>query len=194
MRGRVRVGQTGRKKTTEYRAPHKAFRSEEGPRKCDSAAAMWALRIAFHWPLPPSFNISSKGRSAASDRIRQRATDDSRVQTRGRGGQCGLSAAGLRGLQPPLTPLQAADLLAYETRKDLKNILEQPPRPRSRALERLIAGRFHVAFYTDAEIIERSEEGQADGSLPMLYASKTLQQVMPWETRKPVPLRWDWEY
>ena len=44
-------------------------------------------------------------------------------------------------------PLQAADILAYETRKDLVNRTESPQRPRSRALIRLIESIPHVGFY-----------------------------------------------
>ena len=52
-----------------------------------------------------------------------------------------------------LAPLQAADLLAYETRKELLNRLEQPPRNRSKALARLIERGRHVAYYVDREIL-----------------------------------------
>ena len=47
-------------------------------------------------------------------------------------------------------PLQAADLLAYETYKEMKNRQEQPPRQTSGALDRLLRERSHVAHYFDA--------------------------------------------
>jgi hypothetical protein len=42
-----------------------------------------------------------------------------------------------------LPPIQAADLLAYETRKELENRIEA--RPVSKALDRLVNGRIHFA-------------------------------------------------
>lgn len=95
-------------------------------------------------------------------------------------------------------PLQAADLLAYETRKDLKNRLESPPRKRSKELEVLMDAHFHIAYYMDAIYLrqyqEMDERGHGDepAGLPILYASPTLEAVMPWETRRPAPLRWSW--
>lgn len=60
-------------------------------------------------------------------------------------------------IQPPiywpshtLEPLQAADLLAYETYKELDNRSESPPRIPSKALERLVEGRLHIGRYYDA--------------------------------------------
>lgn len=49
-------------------------------------------------------------------------------------------------------PLQAADLLAYETYKEMVNRSEKPPRPMSIALRRLVTERrMHAAHYWDDE-------------------------------------------
>ena len=45
--------------------------------------------------------------------------------------------------------LQAADLLAYETYKEMKNRRENPPRRISVALQRLVEGKLHSARYFD---------------------------------------------
>ena len=45
--------------------------------------------------------------------------------------------------------LQAADLLAYETYKEMKNRRETPPRRISVALQRLVEGKLHGARYFD---------------------------------------------
>jgi hypothetical protein len=44
-------------------------------------------------------------------------------------------------------PLQAADLLAYETYKEIRNRTDSPPREPSRALRRLVARAAHVGRY-----------------------------------------------
>jgi len=49
-------------------------------------------------------------------------------------------------------PLQAADLLAHETLKEMRSRRETPPRKISRALERLVAGRLHVAHFCDPDM------------------------------------------
>jgi hypothetical protein len=46
-----------------------------------------------------------------------------------------------------LEPLQAADLLAYETYKEMKNRTETPPRKVSAALDRLVSAKRHGAVY-----------------------------------------------
>lgn len=53
-----------------------------------------------------------------------------------------------------IIPLQAADLLAYETYKELKSRLEVPARPPSRALERLVQGRSHSGIFVDGLLVE----------------------------------------
>lgn len=82
-----------------------------------------------------------------------------------------------------LVPIQAADLLAYETRKDLKSRAERAGFPRSMALRRLIAGHPHVAYYLDPAIIGGLEAARdssggdpaaavaAVEGLPLLFAS-----------------------
>jgi hypothetical protein len=51
-----------------------------------------------------------------------------------------------------ILPLQAADLLAYETYKEIRNRHEEPPRPVSVALERLVTNRLHTASFIDTEV------------------------------------------
>lgn len=63
-------------------------------------------------------------------------------------------------------PLQAADLLAYEIRKDLKNLIARPERPRNMSLHRLIKGHPHVGFYIDDEIIQERFKAK-DENRPM---------------------------
>lgn len=104
--------------------------------------------------------------------------------------------------------LQAADLLAYESRKDLLNRTENPPRRRSRALERLIDERFHMVYYSDPylyddrmaqsvflENLPKIPDDYRIESFPVLFASPALQTVMPWETYPPrdAPLLWPGE-
>jgi hypothetical protein len=48
-----------------------------------------------------------------------------------------------------LRPIQAADLLAYEARKDARDRIVRPEAGRSKALERLIGARPHVGLYSD---------------------------------------------
>lgn len=50
-------------------------------------------------------------------------------------------------------PIQAADMLAYESYKELRSRREQPPRPVSRALERLVMERPHIGYYIDERFI-----------------------------------------
>lgn len=73
-----------------------------------------------------------------------------------------------------LAPLQAADLLAYETYKEVKNRSESPPRAPSRALARLAEGRPHIAHYfrlTDLfKIIEDNKAGDSRSiAFPPIY-------------------------
>jgi hypothetical protein len=70
-------------------------------------------------------------------------------------------------------PLQAADLLAHETYKEVRNRACQPPRPVSQALSRLVTGRMHVAHYCDGELIQtirlRSQDPAGMIDLPEIY-------------------------
>jgi hypothetical protein len=63
-----------------------------------------------------------------------------------------------------LPPLQAADLLAYETRKELKSRMEQPPRRMSTALQRLLASHPHIGLYCDTDILRELEEADKTGT------------------------------
>jgi len=73
-----------------------------------------------------------------------------------------------------IMPLQAADLLAYETYKEMKNRREKPPRPVSKALGRLVEGRLHAAHYFDKTAyaqMRAEHEPNAVITLPTIYSS-----------------------
>ncbi len=75
-----------------------------------------------------------------------------------------------------LAPLQAADLLAYETYKEMRNRNEPSPRSPSKALERLTKGRPHVARYyhfTDLlKVVEANKAGDRRSvTFPPIYDS-----------------------
>lgn len=78
-----------------------------------------------------------------------------------------------------VVPLQAADLFAYELRKDVRDRIERPRFPRSMALHRLLDGQPHLGFYLDRSIIEeRIAAREEDRPLPgaaMLFHSGPLQ-------------------
>lgn len=75
-------------------------------------------------------------------------------------------------------PLQAADILSYETRKDLKSRLETPQRERSRALIHLLEHRTHVAFYLDSVALDESV--REERKPPILYESEDAEDAFPW--------------
>jgi len=52
-----------------------------------------------------------------------------------------------------MRPLQAADLIAYEARKDAKDRLVRPDSPRSRGLSILINSHPHIGYYWDSDIL-----------------------------------------
>jgi hypothetical protein len=98
-----------------------------------------------------------------------------------------LEATGPLMFRPPrfasshnTPPLQAADLLAYETGKELRNRAETPPRAPSKALQRLLSSRFHQASFVDRAWLEeawpRHGEPPVDPdnlpSLPRIYDSR----------------------
>ncbi len=64
-------------------------------------------------------------------------------------------------------PLQAADLLAYNTQKHLVNLRFDPQRPMRRALERLVEGRTHRGAYIDREFFEKVIEEVARRNQPV---------------------------
>lgn len=76
-------------------------------------------------------------------------------------------------------PIQAADILAYETRKELKSRLEEPQRPRSRALIHLMENRAHAGFFVDYEAVQRAKD-QRDALPPILYESDDAEDAFPW--------------
>lgn len=55
-------------------------------------------------------------------------------------------------------PLQAADLLAYETYKELKSRRENPPRDASKALDRMVRSRPHFAHYLDESVFHEVDK------------------------------------
>lgn len=80
-----------------------------------------------------------------------------------------------------LPPLQAADVLAYESRKDLLNRLEKPQRPRSRALTKLVRAKPHMGWVVDTGYISRRLHGRglAEASPPLLYWSEHVTDLFP---------------
>jgi hypothetical protein len=66
-----------------------------------------------------------------------------------------------------LPPLQAADLLAYETYKELKSRTEAPPRKPSGALRRLVEEQVHVAHYYNAHELARTLSRIRSGEIEM---------------------------
>jgi hypothetical protein len=80
-------------------------------------------------------------------------------------------------------PLQAADLLAHETFKEMKNRSENPPRTRSKALARLTAGQPHVAqYFRLLEILRVVRENRAGDSRsiawPPIYDTSKTEQIV----------------
>jgi|SRR5579859_3522260 len=79
-----------------------------------------------------------------------------------------------------LPPLQAADLLAHETYKELKNQDESPPRVRSMALRRLLEGKPHVGWYYSPNVIlqwwDDADAGKplTEMALPVIYDSANV--------------------
>jgi hypothetical protein len=88
-----------------------------------------------------------------------------------------------------LAPLQAADLLAYETRKELLNRLELPPRKRSAALARLVNSGRHLGLYMDPEIVAGilDEDGPKDRAR-FLYFDPRMEADLP-SLLKQIPQR-----
>jgi hypothetical protein len=83
-------------------------------------------------------------------------------------------------------PLQAADLLAYNTQKHLVNLRFEPERPMRRALERLVAGRTHRGAVIDqrffAEIKRRDAAGESlHFQPPDIYRTTLLEHEPPYD-------------
>lgn len=78
-------------------------------------------------------------------------------------------------------PLQAADILAYETRKDVLNRMEQPQRPRSRALRYLVRSQPHLGWALTPGFIDFMVETPTPGaqSPPLLYYSPEVFSALP---------------
>ncbi|MEX2110258.1 MAG: DUF3800 domain-containing protein [Gemmatimonadaceae bacterium] len=85
-------------------------------------------------------------------------------------------------------PIQAADLLAYETFKEVRSRIEAPRRPVSKALEKLVEGRFHRADCVDWHLLkeyrERMKAGEPQSQFtpaPLLYYSdRPIRDVGLW--------------
>jgi hypothetical protein len=78
-----------------------------------------------------------------------------------------------------LAPLQAADLLAYETHKEAKSRSERPPRALSKALDALVSGRMHVGEFISPSLLQRAADGGILSNaveLPALYRSGSTYQ------------------
>lgn len=92
-------------------------------------------------------------------------------------------------------PIQAADLLAYETRKDLKNRIQRPEYPMSRVIERLQRGHPHIALYMDGEMLADMFRHSEDGwrGFGLLYNSAPFSLFTPSgplvEVEDPRPVR-----
>ena len=83
-------------------------------------------------------------------------------------------------------PLQAADLLAYNTQKHLANLRFQPERRIRMALERLIDGRMHRGACIDrrffAEIARRDASGESlHFQPPDIYRTTLLEHEPPYD-------------
>lgn len=80
-----------------------------------------------------------------------------------------------------LIPLQAADMLAYETRKDLLNRMENPQRHRSRALTYLIGQKSHIGWVLPGSFINHMLRSPNPGaqSPPLLYQSPDVLSILP---------------
>jgi hypothetical protein len=65
-----------------------------------------------------------------------------------------------------LCALQAADLLAYETGKEVRSRIYEPERPVSKALQRLVNAKPHIATcYTLEQVMKTLDLGKLDGGI-----------------------------
>ena len=89
-----------------------------------------------------------------------------------------------------LLPLQAADILAHETRRELLKRLANPQGVRSLALAHLLSRRPHVGFYVDYSLLDEVRDSSV--LPPVLYESPEARAMMPWiensKTIDPPPL------
>jgi hypothetical protein len=73
-----------------------------------------------------------------------------------------------------LAPLQAADLIANETFRELRRQMNNPHLARSPTLEALLDGQFHHAIYMDRDMMRRISNGNHEEGVytfPTLYIS-----------------------
>ncbi len=73
-------------------------------------------------------------------------------------------------------PLQAADLLAFETYKELENRSVEPPIKQRISLRRLVEGRPHYAHYYDAATLRKLKAGKVDiyADIPKVYNNREI--------------------
>lgn len=73
-------------------------------------------------------------------------------------------------------PLQAADLLAYETMRELDNREAVPPIKQRMALRRLVEGRAHYAHYYNADALRRLRDKTVGtyADLPKVYEQREI--------------------
>jgi len=80
-------------------------------------------------------------------------------------------------------PLQAADLFAYETFKEIKNRRDDPQRKPSGALQALLAAQYHVGFRVDAattrKLVERKLRGEST-------SADEIPRLLIFESGKPI--------
>jgi hypothetical protein len=90
--------------------------------------------------------------------------------------------------------LQAADLLAYETYKELENRSDVPPRKPRIALERLVKGQPHIARYHDfhmlMDLMSKGDDAKSSRhEAGVIYDSITgpgiLRRPHPWDEPGP---------
>jgi len=82
-----------------------------------------------------------------------------------------------------LPPLQAADLLAHETYKELSNRRQVPPRTPSIALSRLVNAAYHYGYWVPLSqaigVVEQMRRGQTPPTVaaPRLYDSSAHEKI-----------------
>jgi hypothetical protein len=77
-------------------------------------------------------------------------------------------------------PIQAADILAYETRKDLRDRIVRPHAKRSTALHLLLNRHPHLGFYADLDILLDSADSGEFPKPTLLYRSPFYRVPPKW--------------
>lgn len=91
-----------------------------------------------------------------------------------------------------LLPLQAADLLAYESRKEARSRVEGKNRPVSKALERLVDSRFHKVRTFQWNQMVKAQQRQSGGLefKHLLNGSILFESETPWRDIGHWPYAW----